>query len=65
MGADQAAHAIRRNLNPKSTEGGMSNEKMNFRSKDLWSIVAIAASAALCAIIDILLKEDTDEDSET
>ena len=35
----------------------ITNDKLKYASKDIWSIIITAAAAALCVAIDILLKE--------
>ena len=44
----------------------VTNDKLKYASKDIWGIVITAAAAALCVAIDILLKEEKeDENLET
>ena len=44
----------------------VTNDKLKYASKDIWAIVITAAAAALCVAIDILLKEEKeDENLET
>ncbi len=44
----------------------VTNDKLKYASKDIWGIIITAAAAALCVAIDILLKEEKeDENLET
>ena len=44
----------------------ITNDKLKYASKDIWGIIITAAAAALCVAIDILLKEEKeDENLET
>lgn len=44
----------------------ITNDKLKYASKDIWGIIITAAAAVLCVAIDILLKEEKeDENLET
>lgn len=41
------------------------NEKLTPASKELWSILIAGVAAALCAAVDIILKDDENENFKT
>ena len=44
----------------------ISNDKLTFTPSDIWAVLIAGAAAALCATIDLILKEEKpNENSET
>ena len=41
----------------------ITNDKLKYASKDIWGIIITAAAAALCVAIDILLKEEKEDEN--
>ena len=40
----------------------ITNDKLNINSKDIWGVVIAIASAGFCAAIDILLRNEPNEE---
>ena len=47
---------------PGQRRDGITNDKLNLDSKDIFGILLAAAAALVCAAIDYLIKENDDDD---
>ena len=47
---------------PGQRRDGITNDKLNLDSKDIFGILLAAAAALVCAAIDYYIKENDDDD---